>query len=514
MIKVPFFSKKNSLTFANFICLLFLLFVPLVSLAQDVLPDLIVVRLPADIAHSSPVSNNIDDCSINKIARVNGGLVLENLTPDFLSARDPSISFDGQTIFFVGKRSAASFYQVYKMSIDGTDIVQLSSEPVNHSNPLQVGDLFYLNDVAPTPQIIYGRQTYGPPAIYAFFASNFDGSEPRQITHNVFSDIEADVLPNGRLVFSSYSDKIHSNNPIAQLMAVSIDGTDLMPVTGDQLPAKHQRMPSVGFDDKIYFIESAATDQLVGGTIGVVSRFRSLHSYSQITVSGDFAFPCPLPDGTLLSSMKNEAGKFVLVQVDSIKGHKTLFEEKGYHIIDAQPIVKRKQARGRSSVVGFKYKDSGVFFCMNVYESDRQDIQALKPGSVKEVLITEGVRSGQNKNVPMIRVESFLGETDSNLYYYHRILGQAPVEKDGSFHIRVPSETPVTFHLLDDKGAILASQKSWTWVMQGESRGCIGCHEDRELSPPNVFVDAVKKLPVELVPIAEQRTPIDMGKIE
>ena len=118
MIKVPFFNKKNSLTFANFICLLFLIFVPLVSLAQDVLPDLIVVKLPADIAHSSPVSNNIDNCSINKIARVNGGLVLENLTPDFLSARDPSISFDGQIIFFVGKRSAASFYQVYRMNIE------------------------------------------------------------------------------------------------------------------------------------------------------------------------------------------------------------------------------------------------------------------------------------------------------------------------------------------------------------------------------------------------------------
>jgi hypothetical protein len=484
-------------------------------MAQDEFPELVFVKLPAGIVYSSSVANYIDGCSINKLVHRNGGVVLENLTPGFLSARDPSISFDGQAIFFVGKKSATSFYQVYKMSIDGIDIVQLSSEQENHSNPLQVGDLFYLNDVTPTPQIIYGRQTYDSPAIYALFASNIDGSDPRQITHNIFSDIEADVLPNGRLVFSSYSDKIHSNNPIAQLMAVSIDGTDLMPVTGDQLPAKHQRMPSVGFDEKIYFIESTTTDELVGGSIGAVSRFRSLHSYKQITASGDFAFPCPLPDGTLLASKKNEAGEFVLVQTNlSKKGDKTIFEEKGYHIIDAQPVVKRKQARGRSSVVGFKYKDSGVFFCMNVYESDIKEIKALKPGSVKEVLITEGVRSEQGKNLPAIRVESFSGKTDSNLYYYHRILGKAPVEKDGSFNIRVPSETPVTLHLLDDKGAILASQKSWTWVMHGESRACIGCHEDRELSPPNVFVDAVKKPPVELIPIIEQRTPIDMAKIK
>ncbi len=176
--------------------------------------------------------------------------------------------------------------------------------------------------------------------------------------------------------------------------------------------------------------------------------------------------------------------------------------------------MKRKQARGRSSVVGFKHKDSGVFFCMNVYESDRADIKNLKPGSVKEVLITEGVRSEQNKNLPVIRVDSFSGDTGTPLNYYHRILGKAPVEKDGSFHIRVPSETPVTFHLLDEKGGILASQKSWTWVMHGESRGCIGCHEDRELTPPNIFPQAVKIAPVELLSTAEQRIPIDMGKIE
>jgi len=35
--------------------------------------------------------------------------------------------------------------------------------------------------------------------------------------------------------------------------------------------------------------------------------------------------------------------------------------------------------------------------------------------------------------------------------------------------------------------------RSWFWVMPMERRGCIGCHEDRELTPPNRHVFALRK---------------------
>jgi hypothetical protein len=79
-----------------------------------------------------------------------------------------------------------------------------------------------------------------------------------------------------------------------------------------------------------------------------------------------------------------------------------------------------------------------------------------------------------------------------------RILGIAPVEEDGSFHIRVPSERPITFQLLDKDYQTLRTQHAWTWVMGNENRGCIGCHEDRELTPPNYLAKAVLKPPVDL----------------
>ncbi len=78
------------------------------------------------------------------------------------------------------------------------------------------------------------------------------------------------------------------------------------------------------------------------------------------------------------------------------------------------------------------------------------------------------------------------------------ILGEAPFESDGSFHIEVPSGVPLRFALLDKQGGTVAEQDSWTWVMPREWRGCIGCHEDREMVVPNKMADAFVKPAVQL----------------
>ncbi len=475
-------------------------------------PDLIVVQVPI-AQKESPlyVSRYIDGCSIHLIRFTEQGPKSTNLTPNFISARDPSVSFDGKTILFAGKKDPSSNWQIYRMNSDSTNLIQLTSEQSDHSSPLHVGTLFYLNNTSPIPQIVYGKTVHKNPAIHALFASNSDGTNPRQISHNIFSDIEPDVLPNGRLVYGSYSDKTDSGQPLAQLMALNIDGTDLMPVTGDQATEVHQRMPRIGYDDKIYYIETSKADELGGGQVASVSQFRSLHSHQKVTTSGKFLFPCPLPDGTLLASHAGEGGRYSLSSIKSGEVDKIEYHKLGFNILDAQVLQPRTPVRGRSSVVGFRYKDTGVFFCMDVYMSDRPEIKALARGSIKEVLITEGVVTEKDHSLPLVETTTSAGLSVADLSYFHRIIGRVPVEEDGSFQVRVPSETRLNFHLLDENGKILASQKSWTWVMHGESRACIGCHEDRELSPPNRFIDAVKKPPVKLVPQPDERQPVVIG---
>jgi hypothetical protein len=63
--------------------------------------------------------------------------------------------------------------------------------------------------------------------------------------------------------------------------------------------------------------------------------------------------------------------------------------------------------------------------------------------------------------------------------------------------------------MLDKNDMAIRTQKAWTWVMGNENRGCIGCHEAREMAPPNKIVDAIMKPPVELTIPPRQRRTVD-----
>ena len=64
-----------------------------------------------------------------------------------------------------------------------------------------------------------------------------------------------------------------------------------------------------------------------------------------------------------------------------------------------------------------------------------------------------------------------------------RILGDVPVERDGSAHFEVPADTAVYFQLLDENRMELRRMRSFISFQPGEKRACAGCHESRGLTP-------------------------------
>jgi hypothetical protein len=74
-----------------------------------------------------------------------------------------------------------------------------------------------------------------------------------------------------------------------------------------------------------------------------------------------------------------------------------------------------------------------------------------------------------------------------------RIVGDAPVESDGSFYATVPADAPIRFELLGATGKMLHAQQSWIWVRNGEDRGCQGCHDSPALAPENHFPMALRR---------------------
>jgi hypothetical protein len=100
-----------------------------------------------------------------------------------------------------------------------------------------------------------------------------------------------------------------------------------------------------------------------------------------------------------------------------------------------------------------------------------------------------------------------------------RILGEIPVTEDearpddptgtghASFNVEVPANTPIQVQLLDEQGVVLRSCR-WVWARNHQSQGCIGCHEDGELTPPNYQPAALWKSSVRIDPPVAEREAV------
>jgi hypothetical protein len=81
-----------------------------------------------------------------------------------------------------------------------------------------------------------------------------------------------------------------------------------------------------------------------------------------------------------------------------------------------------------------------------------------------------------------------------------RILGTVPVRADGSVSFTVPAGGILYFQLLDEHYRALHTMRSFTGVMPGERRSCLGCHELHSVAPANRYGQALRADPAELTP--------------
>jgi hypothetical protein len=61
----------------------------------------------------------------------------------------------------------------------------------------------------------------------------------------------------------------------------------------------------------------------------------------------------------------------------------------------------------------------------------------------------------------------------------------------------VPPNTPLKMELVNRDGKVVRAS-SWVYTRPKENRGCIGCHEDPELTPENREAKALIRKPVKL----------------
>lgn len=402
-----------------------------------------------------------------RIVRLNRDGSVRTLTPQFESAADPSVSFDGRRILFAAKKTATDRWNIWEMNADGSQPHQITHDLGDCRSPIYQSPIFYLDDPGPMPQIAFVQGD-------AIYSARLDGSGVRRLTYNPYGALDPAMLPDGRMLFSG------RGRERVELFAVNIDGTDYAAFSGGQ-GGRVKRMACVTAKRMVLFVETDGAARDGAGPLAVIDLRRNLHSWRRLALPSEHRYysPSASPDGAALVSRRGR-GAYEIVRLDLEAGKlEPVFSIPGKHAIQAQALAPRAVPDGRSSVVDEKQAWAKLY-CLNLYESDF-DAKLWPRGLVKRIRFLEA-----------------LSQTGT------RLLGEVDADDDGSFHVQVPANLPIQMQALDSEGMALRTSE-WIWAKNKEQRGCIGCHEDGERTPENVLAAALTRPAANLMLPAERR---------
>jgi hypothetical protein len=420
------------------------------------------------------------------------------------------VSFDGKRIVFAAQQKPGEPWCIWEMETDGSGARKTTCGPGGARQPTYLPTMYTLTPTATEPweQIAFvgtlpgetNEAGVGPRT--ALFACRLDGTRERQITFNLSNDFDPVILPDGRIVFASWqrrSRRAGSEGRVA-LFGLNIDGTDLMIFAGDE-GRRVKHMPVYAGSRLVVFVEGDRISGDGGGSLGAVSLRRNLHSYRPLSQPGDglYRSPAAHPEGGLLVAWRPASGdgSYGISRFDPAAGRRVeVFDDPEWHDVEAQVLAPRSVPDGRSSSV--RGNDPiGSFYGLDVSISDL-DSSVWPAGLAKRVRLIEGL--------PRLAGE---GNGPTGLAP-RRLLGEVDLAGDGSFHVEVPADTPVELQLLDEEGLALRSCR-WIWARWKEARGCIGCHEDPERTPPNRLVEAAQMPAARLTLPPERRRFVDFA---
>ncbi|MDO4583547.1 MAG: hypothetical protein Q4D62_05530 [Planctomycetia bacterium] len=130
------------------------------------------------------------------------------------------------------------------------------------------------------------------------------------------------------------------------------------------------------------------------------------------------------------------------------------------------------------------FSDSfGRYYVQNVYYG--AGLKDVPPGTIRRLRVV-GLEY-RVFHVGSTRAQGISGDSPMHTVVANRggtwdvkhVLGEVDVEADGSAYFEVPANTPVYFQMLDEKGRMVQTMRSWSTLRPGETFSCLGCHEDK-----------------------------------
>jgi hypothetical protein len=441
------------------------------------------------------------------------------------SVSDPCVSFDGRKILFSMRPPGGQSRNIYEIDAGGSNLRQVTSGGGHDFDPIYLPD----GRIMFTSSRDREMDEYNHSQSEHLYTCDADGSNLERVSFNQSDDFDPALLPNGQIVYTRWEHFGTMNR--FPLFVTNPDGSGTFHKFGPHSRNFFHAQPTP--DGRLIAIESTEIEGDVGpiavlkleeGPADPVAGASSKH-WDVLTANvnpdgapwayGAFKYPFPIGAGryvasyTLPAADEDEADfalyTFTLSQSGagtdgdpatlSIVDLTFLYNDPTTNEYDAQLLAPRDKPPVIAPIVN-KSVDYGVFLAQDVFNrgtSDGQERPAKGVDPIDKIAVIVGRPTMQGE----------MGDFSANEFEKRALLGFAPVYADGSFKIKVPADTPISFATLDEHDRGFVVKRTWLYVRPGEQFDrCVGCHEDRHKGDPIITNDN---------PIAATEEPTDLN---
>jgi hypothetical protein len=356
------------------------------------------------------------------------------LAPSLAASADPALSPDARSVLISGRQSAGQPWQIWEVPLAGGGTPrQVTSGAGDCIRP------FY----AAEGKFVYSHKT---PRGFAIELAPLAGGDPQRLTWLSGDFLAGGILRDGRVLFEATFPSPPS--AVRELYTVYTDGSGVETRRCDHGPDRHSAA-------------ELSTGDLIFQSGDGLARFTSSRAGQRELAlpKGQYIGPvAELEGGEWLATYRAGPEAAYWICRFSPRQASQIVKVVGPNAF--QPVAVRVRPVPPYHPSGLGNRDNANLLCLNSYVSKTERIAK---GSVAQVKVWS--RNSRGDTV---------------------VLGQAPVDPDGSFYVQTPSEAPLRFELLDRDGGTIAAEKGWFWARRGEQRVCVGCHAGPERAPDNV----------------------------
>jgi hypothetical protein len=386
----------------------------------------------------------------------------EVLSAGLYSAGDPKVTYDGRHLLFCAKSSADAEWQIYELDLANRKYRPLTTMSGGASSP----------DLLPDDRLIFvspveklGATRSSPAILYA----QAPGQRPQALTFTPISVSDPFVMDDGRILFVGA--RPSEGVPAASaLYTINNDGTEIARFSRTHDGPGLIRQPRQISDKRIGYLVLEPGSECATKAAEFIRCAKPFAPPESLHLSGFSRLGSIqwLANGEILLSAQEwgrdsvSRGCLAIYRINegSATPGTPLFKDTDWDSFEATLISPAAPPMGRLSTVD-PSKDTGQILCLDV------NYTTAAPGT------------GPASAATRVRV------TAQAVSDQVRVLGEVPVQSDGSFMAEVPADVPLGFDALDDQGHLLRRIAPMIWVRPGENRSCIGCHEPPNHSPQN-----------------------------